>query len=321
MRTILVTGGAGFIGARLVRQLVAGGHTVALITRANTDLSRIRDLLPRVRHVTGDLADRAAVRELVRVMRPAGVFHLAASVVMSGQLAPTHEVINTNFLGTVNLLDAAAEAGCGFFVQAGSSFEYGIVTHPLAEDDHCRPVELYGVTKLAATRYGQALALVKELPVLTLRLFTPYGPGIQQGRLVERVVSAALAGAPLALTDPRVTRDFIFVDDVVAAFVEAARLAPSHRGEVFNVGSGTAATLAQLVALVQSQTGSQSEVRWHTAASPPYDRGYWCADMRKTFAAFSWRPRTDLAAGMAEFISWCRREPTQSATSAPPRQL
>ncbi len=306
MKPILVTGGAGFVGARLTRRLVERGHSVALLTRARTDLSRIKDLLSRLKLVTGDLTDRASLDTIVREVRPRGVFHLAVSNMQSGVAEPDEQVMRANILGTVNLISAMAAVPYAFFINTGSFLEYRLGPDPVKESDRCEPMEFYSITKLAATLYGQMVARRDQKPIVTFRVFSPYGPAMQRGRLMEAVISKALRNEDIAMTDPQVSRDFIFADDIADLCVEAMDKASKVRGEVFNAGTGVTTTLKDFIALVLQMTGSKSVVRWNALKSVSYDRATWQADMTKTFSHFTWRPKHSLKSGLAETIAWMK---------------
>src|SRR3989338_1364098 len=193
-RPIFVTGGAGFIGSYLVERLVADGHRVALFVRPSTNiahLDRVRDV---IEVCYGDLTDEKRIAELLSDLKPKGIFHLAVSTIMSGRTAPDDEVIRVNVGGTVSLINAARSLDYDFFIQTGSYLEYGPKDHSVREDELCAPGELYSITKLAGTLYRQAVAHKEGKPIITFRIFPPYGPRSQKGRFVEVLVTRALAG-------------------------------------------------------------------------------------------------------------------------------
>lgn len=306
MRTILVTGAAGFIGSHLVRTLIASHHKVSIVVRPASDLSRIKDVLPNVRRFVGDLADRKAMEIIVKEANPIGVFHCAVSNMQRGVAAPDEEVIRNNMLGIVNLLTALGQTDYRFFVNTGSFLEYSVGSRTQKESDRCEPMELYSITKLAATLYGQMVAWRDKKPIVTLRLFSPYGTAMQKGRLLETVISHALSNEDIPMTEPHITRDLIFVEDIVDLYLEAMERAREMRGEVFNMGTGTSTTLQELVRLVIRLTGSTGKAKWNALPRVSYDSDTWQADMEKTFSRFAWRPKHTLQSGIQETIAWIR---------------
>lgn len=303
---IFITGGAGFIGSHLARRLVERGDAVSLLVKQTTDLWRIQDLIPRLKVFYGDLNDSVALAQFIREAEPTGVFHFAASNIRSGIAAADEEVVRTNFLGTMNLLKALRDIPYHFFVHSGSFLEYGIKDHPVKESERCEPQEVYSISKLSATLYGLAVASAHKKPIVTLRTFTPYGPSMQKGRLVYEVATKALRNDSIELTSPSITRDFIFVEDLVDFYLECMEKAHLYPGAVFNAGTGRATTLAHLVEFVLKTVSSKSTMKWGALPNVSYDSDQWQADMDKTFTAFSWRPKHTVEEGLAKTIAWFR---------------
>ncbi|MES2087653.1 MAG: NAD-dependent epimerase/dehydratase family protein [Patescibacteria group bacterium] len=299
---ILVTGGTGFVGSHLVHALVERGFEVHVLARPASNFWRLEGIISKISVHHGDLSDKASIEKIVKKIKPKGIFHLGVASVVSGVGADNGTIIATNVLGTINLFEATASLPYDFFVSMGSFLEYGFKDHPIAESEICQPGELYGVTKLAATLYGQALARAQNKPIVTLRLFTPYGPANEKERLTSKIIAQALAGKEIALTRPTVSRDFVFVSDVVELLLEAADKAEKYKGEIFNIGSGVRTSIGDVVSHILQKTQSKSEVKWGTFRSVSYDSDVWQADMTETFSHFSWRPKVSLHAGLDRTI-------------------
>lgn len=303
-KKIFVTGGAGFIGSHLAKRLIREDYDVHVLIRPSSDLYRIKDILPAIKCHKGDLSDFRGLRNIIEGIKPSGVFHLAVSPIMSGAMAPAEEVIKSNFLGTVNLINVLERLDYDFFINTGSFLEYGLKDKPLKESDLCQPLELYSVTKLAGTLYAQLVAKTKNKPIITFRLFTPYGPYIQKGRFIYEVIVNALENKEIKLTQPNNVRDFIFVDDIVDLYLEAAEKAQKYKGEIFNAGNGQQKELKYVVDNVLEITGSKSKVSYGALSKVVYDSNMWQADMNKTFSKFLWRPKYDIKAGLKKTIEW-----------------
>lgn len=303
MEKAIVTGAGGFIGSALARRLAGTGIETHAFVRPGSDTARLAGIAAIIHEV--DMSDADSVRSEAASVAGASVFHLAASNIMSGMAASAQTLLATNVLGTDALIAGAIDAGAPAFVSTGSFLEYGPKGVPLAEDMRCDPPEIYSITKLAGTLLVEDAA-AKGLNSVAFRLFTPYGPGIQKGRLIYEAIAKALRNEPLTLTRPSVTRDFIYVEDIVDALIEAAENAGHHAGQIYNLGSGQKTSLEELGQLVLSLTGSSSELAWGSAQSVAYDTDTWQADMAKTFGAFAWRPRTSLAEGIDRTIAWMK---------------
>jgi nucleoside-diphosphate-sugar epimerase len=231
---ILVTGGAGFIGSRLMHALVAKDHEVV----AFDDLSgpgswnAVRDLASRATLVEGDIRRQ---EDLARL--PPGpwdrVYHLAASFANARSLHDPETDRSVNAGGTEMVLAHARSRGTGLFVYTGSSSSYGDLPPPFREDSESRPHTPYARSKLAGERLVQA----SGIPFAVLRLFNVYGPGDPPGQWRNAIPNMALAisqTGKVPLLGGSATRDFTFVDDVVAVMLRADRAA----GLVVNVGTG-----------------------------------------------------------------------------------
>lgn len=291
------------MGSHLVESLIRDGYAVHAVGR---DGSKRENIAPGAQFHSLSIQDMDAVRALYASTGPDEVYHLAMSPLQMGKTEGPQKLIETNVLGTASVMDALSEIPEARLVYTGSFTETGGKDRAVREDDIPEPPELYSVTKLSGTLYGQALARAHKRNILIGRIFTPYGPRVQKGRLVDTVLRACLSGESLALSSPQVSRDFIYVTDIVAALREFALKADTLRGEVFNIGTGKQTTLEQLVALSKDITHSSSTVSWSPETQVSYDAFPWRADMRKTFGTFSWRPNVSLEEGLRETVAWMK---------------
>jgi nucleoside-diphosphate-sugar epimerase len=223
-------------------------------------------------------------------------------------VAEHRAVLETNVLGIANLLTAVAPLDYDFLVNVGSFLEYGKQPVPLCETQVPAPASMYAISKLAGTLYAQSIGREEHRPVVTLRLMTPYGPGIQKGRLIYEVLRAALRNEPIKLTAPHVVRDFIFAEDVVSLCLAAAASARVLCGEIFNAGTGRSTSLEEVVDMACRLADSRSSAKWGGFPSVAYDSDCWRADMTKTHATFSWRPQVTLEEGLRKTIEWMKHE-------------
>jgi dTDP-glucose 4,6-dehydratase len=306
--TIVVTGGSGFVGATLARRLVRLGHEVHVFKKHETDTSRLADVLPQLTVHEDDLTNVKRLEATVARLRPRGVFHCAAANIQSGVGAESRLLLETNVLGIVNLLTALAPIEYDFCVNVGSFLEYGNQAGALRETDVPKPGNIYAISKLAGTLYAQSVGREEQRPVVTLRLMTPYGPGIQKGRLIYEVLRSALRNEPIRLTTPNVVRDFIFVEDFAALCLAVASSARALCGEIFNAGSGLSTTLKTVVEIACRVTDSTSAVEWGGFPAVAYDSDALRADMTKTNATFTWRPEVTLEEGIRRTVEWMQHE-------------
>src|SRR5579859_8191955 len=293
MARVMVTGATGFVGANLARRLVADRHDVHLLIRPTHAQWRIDDLGESVTVHSADLADVGGLAQLVANVSPRWVFHLAAYGAYPYQ-TDVRAMVQSNIVGTLNLIHASAGAGVEVVVNTGSSSEYGAMDHAPAESESCAPNSNYAVTKLAATLLCQQAAEQTHMRIPTLRLYSVYGPFEEPSRLMPTLVLRGREGKLPRLADPRTARDFIFVDDVVEAYLHAAYVVEAEPGAIFNVGTGKQSSLAEVVATAREVLSILAEPDWGSYPDRMWDTDVWVADRTRAGRELGWTPRSAL---------------------------
>jgi UDP-glucose 4-epimerase len=287
-RRTLVTGGAGFIGSRLCTRLQMIGAEVYATSRRSSPPQNGAHWLQ------ADLADLDAARAAVKVSRPDVVFHLAGRVEGGRELELVAPILRDSLIGTVNLLSAAAEQGCNRVVIAGSMEE------PVGDD--ASPPSPYAAAKSAASLYARMFRTLYSLPVVLLRIFMVYGPGQQEPRLIPYVIGSFARGEQPRLTSGTRAIDWVYVDDVVEAFVAAAR-ADGVEGPPIDVGSGTRVTIRELVGTIAAKMGTEMEPVFGAFPDRPLETSN-VADLSRAEHVLGWRPATSLEDGLERTIAW-----------------
>ena len=291
---ILVTGASGFIGARLCDALLALGAEVHGVSRRADPGSD-----PPVCWWQTDLADTRAVQDLVEAVRPDVILHLAGEVVGARTLDQVLPTVRGNLLSAVNLLLAAATLGCRRVVLTGS------IEEPSQGDVAAVPSSPYAMSKLAATGYGRMFHALYGLDVLILRVFMVYGPGQKDLRkLVPYVILSLLRGETPQMSSGLRPVDWIYVDDVVDAFVAAAA-SEVGGGEVLEVGSGELVTVRALVEQLAPLVRTDAQLRFDSANDRRLEQVR-KAEIQRTTELLSWRPRVPLAEGLRRTVEFYR---------------
>lgn len=301
---VLVTGGAGFIGAHSARLLLSRGHRVTVVD----DLSHgTREAVPggAPLHVLEVRSAEAAA--LLRQLAPDAVLHLAAQMDVRRSMADPLFDASVNVLGTVGMLEAARVAGVKRFVFASSGGAiYGEQeSFPAREDHPRRPASAYGASKLCGEEYLAYYQRAYGLPTLALRYANVYGPGQDphgEAGVVAIFCEKLLAGGEAVINgDGLQTRDYVHVADV--ALVNALALESQVTGAL-NVGTGRETSVVDVARLIAQATGAPGAFR-HGPAKPGEQRRS-VIDPAAALAALDWRPRLSVEDGLADTAAWFR---------------
>lgn len=306
--TAVVTGGAGAVGSRLVRMLL--GHGVERVVVVDDLSSGYHWLLSGVEGAELVEADVCDLPNLDVACTDAWVFHLAALFANQNSVDHPYDDLHTNGMGTLTVLKWAADQGARrvVYASAGCSIAGHGNAGPIREDmavslDLDTP---YQITKALGEFYCNYFA--EQVSTVRCRFFNSYGPGEVPGsyrNVIPNFVWAALHDRPLVITGTGdETRDFVFVDDLVRGLMRAAEVERAHRG-AFNLGTGRATKVRDLVDLVIASCGSSSDVRF--APRRPWDRSpHRQADVSHAREILDWRPTVELEQGLAATIDWFR---------------
>lgn len=295
-RTVLITGGAGFIGSRLAATL-ADDTDVRVLDDFSTGSTRA---VPETAElVEGDVRDRETVADSMADVDV--VFHEAANPSVERSVEAPLESHSRNVAGTVNVLEAARDAEARV-VTASSTAIYGAPeTIPIVEDARPSPSSPYGLEKLTVDRYTRLYNELYGLPTVALRYFNVYGPG-QTGEysgVIDVFLEQARADEPITVQgDGEQTRDFVHVDDVVRANVAAATA--DAVGEAFNVGTGESVTITELAETIRELTGADSPIERIDAR--PGDIRHSRADISKAERLLDFSAEIDLKEGLGTLV-------------------
>jgi nucleoside-diphosphate-sugar epimerase len=303
-RVFLVTGGAGFIGSHLVRFLLTRGQVRVLDDFSSGTLDNLTEVLPHIELLRGSVTDAALVQKAVEGCEV--VFHLAAQVSVPLSLEQPVETFEVNLYGTQLLLEAARQAGVRRFVFASSAAVYGDAPRlPKRETMLPRPISPYAWSKW----YGELLCRdywrVYGVPTVSLRFFNVYGPRqnpcSQYAAVIPRWITAALTDhKPIVYGDGKQTRDFVYIEDLLQGLWLAAEH-PEAVGRVFNLASGRAYSLLELLQAIEEAVGSPLEPQF---TSPrPGDIRHSFADIRAARGILGYEPRISLQEGIRRTLN------------------
>ena len=286
---IAITGASGFVGANLVRYFNSENEVYALTRNTNPwRLSKEFNL------VSFDVKDRQVVRNVVTTLRPDVLIHCAAYGGYHFETEP-REIIETNIIGSLNVVDASREVP--IVINVGSSSEYGVTNKPIKEEDTIAPTTPYSMTKALQTK------LFASSPnSITLRLFSVYGYYEEKHRLIPYIVYSAIKKQKPILSSKSNVRDFVFIEDVTNAFALAIqKFEKIEKGSIFNVGSGVQKSVLDVV----NEMGI--EVGWDTSVRQEESDRKWQADITKIKNEMGWEPKNSLGEGLGKTKRWMER--------------
>jgi len=311
----LITGADGFIGSHLAEALVQQGATVTALACYNSFDSHgwLDHLSVPVRSTLncrrGDVRDAAFVR---RVMRDQDVvFHLAALIAIPFSYVAPQSYVETNILGTLNVLEAARDYNLHRVVHTSTSEVYGTALFmPITETHPLRGQSPYSASKIGADMIAESFVRSFEVPIAILRPFNVFGPRQSERAIIPSVIRQMIDPTcdTVNIGESSVVRDFTYVEDTVSAFLALGRSSTIEFGAPYNAGSGKAVSVAELVDMLAELTDCDKPVRHETDRTRPTNSEVRAllADSSRILMHAGWRPRTDLATGLAHTIAWWR---------------
>jgi nucleoside-diphosphate-sugar epimerase len=293
---ILVTGGTGFIGSHLCRRLCAADLEVHATSRSRRERAPGQPIWWQA-----DMADLAEARRIFSAVRPDVVIHLAGSVSARPErdlVLPTYHSLATS---TVNVLMQASELGCRRVILAGS------LTEPVPSLEAPIPGSPYAAAKWIGSTYGRMFHALYNAPVVILRTFMTYGPAQAREKLIPSVALSIIEGLQPRLSSGRVRGDWIYVEDVVDAFLSALAI-PAIEGQTFDVGTGRLTSIRSLVEKLIEVMGSSITPLFGAVADRPQEQEVF-ADTGPVIQRLGWRATTPLEDGLRETAAWYRANP------------
>ncbi len=309
-RQVLVTGAGGFIASHLVERLASEGAQVRAFTRYNSrnDVGMLRlipqDVFSKLEVIGGDLRDVEAVRAAVRGVDT--VFHLGALIAIPYSYVHPREVIETNVMGTVNVLMAARDFDIRRVVHTSTSEVYGTAQYtPIDEEHPLQGQSPYSASKIGADKIAESFYRSFEVPVVTLRPFNTYGPRQSTRAVIPTVITQALTSDEVKLGSLDPSRDFTFVRDTVNGFVCVAE-ADHVLGEEINLGNDNTIRIGDLAEKIFSIIGKSPKVITDAQRIRP-DKSevmkLWASN-QKAKEMIGWEPRVSLDEGLRLTVEW-----------------
>lgn len=313
LKKVLVTGAGGFIASHLVESLVERGANVRAFVRYNSraDVGLLNQLpeqiFSKVEVILGDLRDLQAVREAAKDVDL--IFHLGALIAIPYSYLHPAEVVETNVIGTMNVLLAARDLNIPRVVHTSTSEVYGTALRvPIDEDHPLQGQSPYSASKIGADKLAESFYRSYGLPVVTIRPFNTYGPRQSARAVIPTIISQALTRDRLRLGSLDTLRDFTYVSDTVEGFIKGAQAAKVE-GETINLGTGSEVSVGQLAETICEIVGKPLQVEQDPERLRPAKSEVMrlLSDNTRARRLLGWQPEVGLRDGLEQTVAWVRQ--------------
>ncbi len=299
---VLVTGASGFIGAQVVRALLAQGHDIGALISDRSKAERLQEVRDQVTLLRGNLYEEPSLRAAVAAWPPDVCIHLAWYVEPGQYL---NSLQNAEALAaSLRLILILGEAGCRRFVGTGTCFEYDVEQGWLNENGPTKPETLYAAAKLSLGLMGQQMASTVGMQFAWARLFYLYGPREDPRRVIPALLLNLLAGKSFPATTGEQVRDYLYLEDVASAFTT---LAQTEAEGVFNISSGQPLTMASLLTAAARTVGRPDLLDLGAVPYRSWEPRFICGDNRR-LRALDWEPRFTLEEGLGVTVEWWKQQ-------------
>lgn len=305
-KTVLITGGCGFIGVNVARYLISHGFAIKILDNLST--GNKENLLSAGCHLSddaviiGDIRNQDTVKKVVKGAD--AVVHLAAHTRVLESLTKPQETWDINTRGTSNLLEACRRAGVNTFIFASSNVSVGEQFPPIDETKVPKPISPYGASKLAGEALCTSYYYSFGLNTVSLRFANSYGPHSKhKSSVIAKFIKSVMQNEPLIIYgDGKQTRDFIHVDDICQAIYICLTTTNPIFGEIFQIASGRETTINELVSMIIAIAGNNIQVTYEPKRKGEIERNY--SNIAKARRMLGYEPKIDLKDGLHDLWQW-----------------
>lgn len=299
---VLVTGASGFIGKHLTLALSRENAVISTF-----DYKKTAWTFDVVEYI-GDLRDAESVNDCLIASKPEIIFHLAAYKERSSNIIDFYSAIDTNLIGTLNLLEASRNLeGVKSIVVLGTAEEYGAATRPFTEISREQAVNAYSFSKLCTTHLCETIYNLYHLPITIVRPSVAYGPRQEGDMFLPALIQSIIRDQPFNMSPGKQTRDYIYIDDLIDVLLQVVIYYKEVSGEIINVGSGEPVVLSDLVLEVKRILNKPGLVNIGVVDYRPGDIMNYSVDISKARQLLDWSPNVSLNEGLQKTIEYYLR--------------
>lgn len=302
---ILITGAAGFVGSNLTRYFVSRGIKVNIMIKRSSNTWRLNDIIKKTNVHYADISDINNVKKIIKKIKPKTIYHLATHGGYSDQ-TDLVKIKKSILDATYNLINECKKYKFNIFINTGSSSEYGFKNKAMKESDILVPNSYYSVFKSSSSLYCQYESLKSNIQIVTIRPFHVYGPYERSNRLIPSLIRNMLNDKKVKLVSPKVSRDMIYISDVVNFYIMVANK-KNLKGEIFNLGSGKKTTIKEIYNLLKKITNYKVKNYWGSMKNRYWDQSIWYSNNSYVKTKLNWKPEVSLKKGLANTVNWYKK--------------
>ena len=304
MKTFFVTGASGFIGSNLVHSLIKKSGNYHLLVNSNSNLWRIKEVLPNVQLHRADISDNKKIKSLIKKIEPDITFHLSSYGVNSKQ-NNFNSMIMTNVIGTFNLLESLEKySESSKMINVGSFFEYGKKIKSIKNSDLLEPNTPYGISKASQSFTASYFSQKTKLKINTLRIFGAYGKYESKNRLIPDILLSILNQKKLFISSPNSKRDFIHVDDIISCIHKISRTKLNN--EIINVGNVKEYSVKEIIKICRECFDEKIPIHYNLKNQREFDKtSQVCStDISEIDKLVNWKPNVTIRDGLIDSYNW-----------------
>ena len=266
---------------------------------------RLNDIIKKTNVHYADISDINNVKKIIKKIKPKTIYHLATHGGYSDQ-TDLVKIKKSILDATYNLINECKKYKFNIFINTGSSSEYGFKNKAMKESDILVPNSYYSVFKSSSSLYCQYESLKSNIQIVTIRPFHVYGPYERSNRLIPSLIRNMLNDKKVKLVSPKVSRDMIYISDVVNFYIMLANK-KNLKGEIFNLGSGKKTTIKEIYNFLKKITNYKVKNYWGSMKNRYWDQSIWYSNNSYVKTKLNWKPKVGLEKGLLNTVNWYKK--------------